>query len=101
MPSIYTLALIGSEAALEALEEYAYDASPKVADDFVNAWDSFERENYALRVLSHVLQGSYKVQYERLASLEGFQYLSKLTSLDLSRLSRFSRLPGDHGLGVG
>lgn len=78
---VRTLSLIASDTALEAIEGYASEISPMVIDELLRAWDSFDRNIYAQRVLAHTLRGTFKT---RVYSLEGFRYFTQITSLDIS-----------------
>jgi hypothetical protein len=89
---VRTLSLIGTEAALEALEGYANDTRSKVYDELLKAWESFDREDYAKRVLSQTLRKRTELHLERHSSLEGMQYLTALTSLDLRNCPQLSDL---------
>ncbi len=90
--SVRCLALIGTEAALEMLEGYIGDARADVINELIRAWDSFERETYAARVLAPALRHKTDLHFELLPSLEGIQYFTNLTSLSLSSGSYISDL---------
>ena len=83
---IRTLAMIGSEAALDALESYAGDPQNTIVNELLKAWDSFDREIYAKRILSHLLRNHSTLNLERVSSIEGLQCadLTNLTVLNLS-----------------
>jgi hypothetical protein len=49
---VRALALIGSKLALAALEEYAADGRTPVVKELEQAWNTFDREEYARRVLA-------------------------------------------------
>src|SRR5205823_1004404 len=83
-------ALIASDAALEMLEGYANDTT--VIAELLRAWDAFDRETYARNVLSHLLRNRVDLRLERLPSLDGIQYFTNLTSLNLSGCSQVSDL---------
>jgi len=88
---VRALTLIGGNYALEELEEYSRDASADVADEMFRAWDRFNKNDYARRVLSQALQGKLTVpQY--FASLSGFQYFKKITSLSITSCDRIKDL---------
>src|SRR5258708_7410138 len=89
---IGTLAVIGSDSALEGLEGYANNAPPPIVDELLNAWNSFERETYARQVLSDALRYSSNLSMEDLPSLDGFQYFTGLTELHLSGCAAVSDL---------
>jgi Leucine-rich repeat (LRR) protein len=88
---IWTLTLIGSDLALDALEEYSYHINSMVAEELFKAWDSFDTEIYAQNVLSHALKGNFTVP-KHYTSLIGFQYFTQLTSLNLSDCENISDL---------
>jgi NACHT N-terminal Helical domain 1/NACHT domain/Leucine Rich repeats (2 copies) len=88
---VRTLSFIGGEAALDAIEEYAHGASPDIVDELFRAWDSFEQESFAQRVLSPALHGHVTVP-EYVTSLSGFQYFIHVTALNLSSCKRISNL---------
>ena len=89
---VRTLGLIGGDEALEKLEEYAYDTRQPVIDELVRAWDSFDRDLYARRILSQTFRNSSDLRLERLSSLDGIQYLTILTRLDLFNCSQLGDL---------
>lgn len=78
---IQTLALIGSESALRKLELYAVDATPSILDKLIRVGDFFEKDVYARFVLSKALKGHYSTRF---TNIDGFQYFTKLISLNLS-----------------
>ncbi len=89
--SIRTLPLIHSDAALKALESYAHDRSSKVIEELFKAWDSFDKEAYAQRVLSQIIQREGWVRIPHPLSSEEVQQLRNAapintTSLDLTSL---------------
>jgi hypothetical protein len=75
---VRALALIGGESALEALEGFGSDKRYGVADELFLAWDAFDYEAYAKRVLSKRSVGLYLHQ---VPSFEVFQYLQYLINL--------------------
>ena len=81
---VRTLALIGGDAALELLEEYANDSRPVVIDELIRSWDNFDRETYAKTILSRTLQNMSDLHLKRLPSLDGIHHFPRLTSLTLS-----------------
>jgi len=87
---VRTLALIGSDAALEMLEKYANDTRSTVTNELLRAWDSFDRETFARRVLSQTFRNRPGLYLEHLSSLHAIQYFTstKLTSLTLSNCSQ-------------
>lgn len=90
---VYALAIIGGDAALDMLEEeYANDSREPVINELVRAWDSFDRKVYARRVLSHTFRNKSNLHMERPSSLDGLQYLSRLTVLHLNNCAHLSDL---------
>lgn len=88
---------IGGDAALDMLEEYANDGSEAVIKELLKAWDSFDREVFAKRILSRAFRETSAMHLERASSVDGIQYLPCLTSLELydcSRLRDFTPLIG-------
>lgn len=85
--SVRCLAIIGTEAALEILEGYIGDAHEDVINELIRAWDSFERETYAARVLAPALRYKTDLCLELLPSLEGIKHFTNLAFLSLSRSS--------------
>ena len=82
---VQALARIGSETALETLGSYSRDSREIIVDELLRAWDSFNGEDFARRVL---LSGTYlsldrDILLERVR-LERIRYLTNLTKLDLS-----------------
>jgi hypothetical protein len=90
--SVRTLALIGGEAALNALESYEHDTRQVVVAELVRAWDAFDRADYASRVLSSICTRGHHLEVVGSCSLEGVQHLADLSSLALFRCSQVSDL---------
>ncbi|MBI5302762.1 MAG: NACHT domain-containing protein [Chloroflexi bacterium] len=94
---VRTLALVGSNDALDALRGYSNDGRRAVTNELIRAWDVFDRQEYAEKVLN-----SYTtLDIDRVSVLDGFEYLDRLTSLrirnalsvnDVSPISHLSRL---------
>ena len=84
---IRALALIRSDAALKALEGFVPDLSIAVREELFKAWDSFDQEIYAQRVLQQIVQDT--TTYLRLPhllslkELQCVQYLGKVTYLNV------------------
>jgi len=87
---VRALSLIGSEAALTALEGYGSDPRSTVWKELFKAVDSFERQEYHRRVLSQ-FQAKH-LALERVSSLDGFQFMSSLTSLTVRGSAQVSGL---------
>jgi hypothetical protein len=68
---IRTLAIIGSDAALEMLEDYADDARSSVVDELLNVWGFFYRKTYAKHILSQTFQITSELRRNDLPSLDG------------------------------
>jgi len=89
---IRALALIRSDAALKALEGYAPDRSIRVREELFKAWDSFDQELYAQRVLKQIVQDATYLRLPHLLSLKELQcvqYLGKVTNLNVRTLRPF------------
>ncbi|QKQ77058.1 NACHT domain-containing protein [Nostoc sp. TCL240-02] len=80
---IEALAKIGSSAAMEILTDYAKDTRYELSRELGKAWDAFDRDAYAQKVLSH----SNKVYVPTLVSLEGFKHLKHINELTIQKLS--------------
>src|SRR5205823_420992 len=80
---IHALRLIGSDEALNALENYISETDSNVIEALVAAWDSFDRETYARKVLAHVLRGTFQCPYS-LPSIQGLEYFIHITGLVIS-----------------
>ena len=89
---IRTLSLINGDMALDAIEEYADSPSLTVISELVRAWDSFDREIYAQRVLSKAFKEIKKLRLNGLLSLEGCQYFTNITALTLSGCEKIEDL---------
>jgi hypothetical protein len=92
---IRTLALIRSDAALKALEGYAPDRSIAVREELFKAWDAFDQELYAQRVLQQIVQDATYLRLPHLLSLKELQcvqYLGKVTDLNVRTLRPFEYL---------
>ena len=81
---VYTLALISGDAALSMLTTYANDTRVEVRHELIKAWESFDGEEYAKQVLSQTLRDTKELSLKRKSSLDGFQYLSQLTTLNFT-----------------
>jgi Leucine-rich repeat (LRR) protein len=91
---VRTLGIIGGDASLEMLKSYIHSTSSIVIDELFRAWSSFEKKTYAQSILSKALQNGGTVP-DHLSSLDGFQYFTDLTYLNLSsckQISDFSQL---------
>jgi Leucine-rich repeat (LRR) protein len=80
---IRALSLIGGEAALEMLEEYAQDKDPIVVDELFKSWDFFDRGTYANRILFHVVRNQQNLSLVSLSSLDGIQNFKSIEALNL------------------
>jgi hypothetical protein len=89
---IRALSLIGGDAAFKAIEGYAQDTRSTVVDELMKAWASFDRKEYARRILAQTFQRKPDLRLEHLSSLDGLQYLTNLTTLDLSDCGQVSDL---------
>jgi hypothetical protein len=79
----FALAHIGSDAALDVLDEYIYKLTTEVITVLINAKQVFDIRIYAQRILRGLLE-SMTILSKALTSLDGFQYLTDLRALDLS-----------------
>jgi len=73
-------------------QEYVNDRRGPVVKELIKAWDSFDREVYASRVLSQTWQNSRDLRLERLPSLEGVQYFTNISRLTLYECPQVSDL---------
>ncbi|MEH2347758.1 MAG: leucine-rich repeat domain-containing protein [Nostoc sp.] len=80
---IQALAKIGSSAAMEILTDYAKDSRYDLSKELGRAWDAFDRDTYAQKVLSH----TNKVYIPTLVSSEGFEHLKHVKELTIEKLS--------------
>jgi len=80
---IRTLSLVGGGAALAQLQGYASDWRQTVHRELLNAWDSFDRTEYARQVLSKLAPESLALLFRTcvLPSFEGVQHLPNLKQL--------------------
>jgi len=71
---VKTLAMIGSNKAMETIAEYTsnYDYLWEVRDEIGYAWGQFDRHKYA----KEVLKRSHQLSLRELSSWEGFEHLS-------------------------
>jgi NACHT domain len=90
---IRTLALVGSNDALDGLRGYSSDGRRAVMNELFRAWDVFDRQEYAEKVLnSHTA-----LDLDRVSTLDGFEYLDRLTSLHIrNSLSVYNVSPISH-----
>ncbi|MFN6469868.1 MAG: leucine-rich repeat domain-containing protein [Nostoc sp. SerVER01] len=80
---IQALAKIGSSAAMEILANYAKDTRYELSRELGKAWDAFDRDAYACKVLSH----SNQVYIPNLVSSEVFEHLKHIKELSIEKLS--------------
>jgi hypothetical protein len=85
---IGALANIGTAAAMQTIAEYATHLHPRIQLAIINAWDFFDKTEYARQVLSKV--DSVVVPF--LASWEGFSHLQHLKALAITDLSTSASL---------
>jgi hypothetical protein len=71
---VRSLALIGTEVALDMLEGYANETRVIVLSELLKAQDFFDRETYAKRIFAQLYKFT-KYTNSNLPSLDGFQYL--------------------------
>jgi hypothetical protein len=95
---VRTLALIGGDNALEVLEGYANDSRSTVINELLRAWDYFDRETFARRILTHTFRINSVLRLSNPPSLDGMQYFTNLTSLNLTNCSQVSDLSPLAGL---
>lgn len=76
---VRALALIGGDTALEALESYRNDNRVAVSTELCRAWSSFDRTEYARRILSSL----EVLEMGRTQSLNDFEILTKAEGLSL------------------
>jgi hypothetical protein len=86
---VRTLALIGDDAVLPALEEYGADDRPEVVGRLVWAWDFFDQGEFARRVLSRSPWKGPLTMKSRttLSGVEELSQLEEFTCLDSPELS--------------
>jgi hypothetical protein len=92
---IRALSLIHSEIALKALEGYASDRSIKVQEELFRAWDCFDQDIYAQRILQPIVQDSTYLVLPRLLSLnelQSIQYLKKVKDINVKSLKNIEYL---------
>ncbi len=105
---VRTLSLIGGDAALDMLEDYANDGREKVIKELLKAWDSFDPVFYARRVVTKIMQmkTSIRINWGSPLKLKGMRYwtgsehlnflwtqdISDVRSLDLSGCEQLSEL---------
>jgi len=95
---VRALSIIGGDLALDMLEGYANDDREGVISELLRAWDAFDRETYARRILSQTLRNKTSLPLEHLPSLDGMQYFTNLTQLDLSGCAQVNDLTPLAGL---
>jgi len=84
---IRALALISGEVSLDVLDGYADETRQTVLVELGRAWDSFDREMYARKILSQLSIASTALRLFGISSLEGIQFLPNLTLPNLTLLS--------------
>lgn len=68
---------------MEILADYAKDTRYDLSRQLGEAWDAFDRDAYAHKVLSHI----DKVYVPSLISSEGFEHLKQINELIIEKLS--------------
>jgi hypothetical protein len=97
---ILTLALVGSESALEVLAEHAADPRNVVRDRLLESWTRFGVEAFGRRILPIIASDHQRLHLPFAATLVGVESLSKLRRLeildcrDLEELAPLSALSG-------
>ena len=82
---VRALAGIGTAESLQALGSYAVDERHTVLNELMRAWDSFDREEYAKRVLARTFAKlPFPREFDHVPSLAGFQYFTSLHDLSLT-----------------
>jgi len=99
---VRALAQIGTDSALEALIAYATDDRQTIINALIKAWDSFDREEFAKRVLSK----RKRLAVNHIDSFAAFEHLVELEYLNIwspytSDWSPVSRLPKLRTLAIG
>jgi hypothetical protein len=90
---VRTLSLIGGEQALDILEEYARDYRITITDELAKGWQSSDlKAEYGRRILARIWNSRSELFLQRISSLDGLQFLTNLSSLDLSGCSQISDL---------
>jgi hypothetical protein len=90
---VRTLSMIGSPAALAALEQYPADVLDlETRRELGYAWDNFDRHEYAKRVL----QKQSQVLLQNISSLEGAEWRTNVRSLHVSGAPSLSLVELDH-----
>ena len=95
--SVSTLGLIGTDAALNALEDYTQDESREIARALLNSWEEFpDRNEYARRVVCRIPKLSDEIfGYTRdrpVVSLDGFEHFTFLSTLSIAASAQLSDL---------
>ncbi len=99
---IRTLAMIGGEAALELLKEYATDTVDIDTKELLKAWEEFDTETHALQVLSKMDRSGEFIYLTYLPPIDKIQLLVSLTdknslwlaSMRLKDLRLFRQITG-------
>jgi hypothetical protein len=80
---VRALAQIGSTAAMKAISEYMAHSDNQVIEAIIDAWDLFDRAEYARQVLAQ----STSLVIPTLTSWEGFEHLRHLNALAIGELA--------------
>ncbi len=86
--SVNALSLIGSTLAMNALAGYATDDRVGVARALGEAWDAFDKVEFARRVFNQ----TKTLHLRQLVSWEGFEHLSHITELTVDDSSQLEEL---------
>lgn len=89
---IRTLLLIGGDSALDALTSYVSDKREGVIAELFEGWSSFDRGEYAQRVLKPLIKHHPRLVIKYIPSLEGFEFLGGLAKLEIHNCSSIEDL---------
>lgn len=93
---VRALALIGTESALSMLEEYKQDDRQTVSNELIRAWDYFDREEFAERILAK----SKSITAITVSSLTGIEHLKSLEELCIKDNQEVTDLAFLEGLNI-
>jgi hypothetical protein len=83
---VRALRLIGTDSALDALEDYASDVRQTVKQEILKAWANFDQPTFASRILSKSSSRNVSLKLGWATSIEGIENLRSARSLQIEDL---------------
>jgi hypothetical protein len=78
---VRTLCLIGGEQALTSLEAFRLDRRVTVRRELVRGWDSFDRTEYARRILADSMQFPGSLEIDEIEKLSAISFVPQISAV--------------------